>query len=131
MRLNDYDKVYQELKTHLRYLNEKMIEAFSLFVKLATAIIGGTFWLHMKLPAGDPQRYLMARGTSMLLLLTSVGLTLVVINNLRAWHSYRHALSTQFPDIPSRTKWWSWVSEVILCVIMLAVALGFFGFNPL
>jgi hypothetical protein len=40
------DVEYKELRTHLRFLNDKINEAFSLFIKLATAIIGGEFFLH-------------------------------------------------------------------------------------
>ncbi len=34
------EKQYENLTTHLRYLNEKIIQSFTLFVKLASAIVG-------------------------------------------------------------------------------------------
>jgi len=130
MAISD-DKQYEEFKTHLRYLNDKMIEAFNLFIKLSTAIVGGTFFLHLKLEANDPQRLHIATGTDALMLLVAIGMTLVVINNLRAWHSYRSTLSKLFPEIPKRTKFWSWFTEVLMCVLMIGVAWGFHALNPL
>jgi hypothetical protein len=130
MAISD-DKQYEEIRTHLRYLNDKMIEAFNLFIKLATAIVGGTFFLHWKLAANDPQRTTFARGTDALLLLAAVGMTIIILNNLRAWYSYRGTLSHLFPEISHKTRFWSWLTEVLMCVMMLGVAWGFCAHNPL
>ena len=39
------EKQYEYLTHHLEYLNDKIIETFLLFIKLAIAIIGGIFFL--------------------------------------------------------------------------------------
>ena len=125
------DVEYQELKAHLRYLNEKIIEAFSLFIKLATAIVGGAFFLHWKLATDDPQRYLLARGINALLIVVAVAMTLIVLNNLWAWFGYRRALSQRFPEIPFRCSLRTFLAEVLMVVLILVTAIGFTAFNPL
>lgn len=43
------DKHYEYITGHLQYLNDKIIQSFTLFIKLAMAIIAGTFTLYRKL----------------------------------------------------------------------------------
>lgn len=125
------DKRYEELKTHLRYLNEKMIQAFEMFIKIATGIVGGTFFLHMKLNINDPQRPLMSYGVNALMLLVGGGMTIIIINNLCSWHSYRKTLSDDFPEIPLKKRVGTWLAETLMCALILTTSFGFMAFNPL
>ena len=125
------DKLYEELKTHLRYLNEKMIQAFEMYIKVATAIVGGSFFLHMKLPANDSQRKLMSDGANALMILVGVGMTIIIINNLLSWHSYRKTLSDNFSEIHFKRSPGTWLVEILMCILILTTSFGFFAFNPL
>lgn len=40
----DDEKRYEFITEQLRYVNEKIIEAFTLFVKLTSAIMAGIVW---------------------------------------------------------------------------------------
>ena len=125
------DVEYKELKEHLRYLNEKIIEAFSLFIKLATAIVGGAFFLHWKLAMDDPQRYLLARGLNALLIVVGIAMALIILNNLWAWFGYRRTLSERFPDIPFSYGLRTFLAEALMVILTLTTAIGFTVFNPL
>ncbi len=91
------DKHYENLTIHLRYLNDKIIEAFSLFIKLATTIIGGVFFLHLKLPQADSQRASMRYATNGLIILVGLSMILLIWDNLFSWLRYRKALNDNFP----------------------------------
>ena len=53
MELQEKLQQREYLTTQLRRLNERINESFALFIKLATTIIGGAFYLHWKL--GPPE----------------------------------------------------------------------------
>ncbi len=44
------DKQYEYLTDQLRYLDDKIFRSFTLFIKLATAIVGGKFYLDLHQP---------------------------------------------------------------------------------
>jgi len=93
---------YVELKTHLRYLNEKIIEAFSRFIAVATAIIAGVYYIHTTLAFEDNRRTGLKFSASAILMLVGIGTIILIITNLRSWHKYREVLSTDFPDIKNK-----------------------------
>lgn len=124
------EKRYDELKTHLRYLNEKIIEAFNLFIKMASTIVGGTFFLQWKMTADDPQRVKLAHGTDALMFLVAGGAIVIILNNMRSWIGHRQALSVEFPEVPPM-KASAWITEAFLCVLILTTSIVFVWINPL
>ena len=91
------EKQYEYLTGHLQYLNEKIIQAFILFIKIATAIVGAAFYLHLKLPHEDVKLTSISNMADSLFILVSFSMVLLILNNLRSWLEYRNLLSEQYP----------------------------------
>lgn len=125
------DVEYKELRTHLRFLNDKINEAFSLFIKLATAIIGGEFFLHWKLATDDSQRHLLASGLNALLIVVGIAMSLIILNTLFTWCSYRKTLSERFPEIPFSIGLRTFIAELLMVIIIIVTIIGFTIYNPL
>lgn len=125
------DKQYENITTHLRYLNDKILEAFNHFITLASAIIGGSLYIHINLAFEDPRRQGLANSSSALLSVVGAFIIVLIITNLLTWHRYRATLSAVFPDIPLNRKGTSWVSETIMCLLIIATCIGFWFLNPL
>jgi hypothetical protein len=90
---------YTELKSHLRYLNEKIIEAFSRFITMGMAIIGGVFYIHITLDPIDPRRYGIWLPSSAAFTLVGIGTIIIIIQNSASWNNYRKTLSKCYPEI--------------------------------
>jgi len=84
------EKQCEYLTEHLQYLNEKIIQFFTLSIKIATAIVGGTFYLHLKLPHEDVKRASISSATDFLFILVSFSMILLILNNLRSWLEFRN-----------------------------------------
>jgi UDP-N-acetylmuramyl pentapeptide phosphotransferase/UDP-N-acetylglucosamine-1-phosphate transferase len=125
------EKQYEYLTRHLEYLNEKIIQFFTLFIKLATAIVGGVFFIHWKLPPQDDKRVSLASAADWLFILVTVSMILLIVNNLRSWFKYRKTLSEQYPKIPNDKNIMRWLTEVIMCIVIAIACIGFIIFNPL
>lgn len=125
------EKQYEYLTHHLEYLNEKIIESFVLFIKLATAIVGGVFFLSWKLLKTDPARSSFAQVSDSLFLLISISSILLILNNLFAWRSFRKTLTKEYPGITLShcVRWW--LSEAIMCIVIVATCVLFIFNNPL
>ena len=125
------DVEYKELRTHLRFLNDKINEAFSLFIKLATAIIAGEFFLHWKLTTDDPQRHLLGRGLNGLLIVVGVAMSLIILNTLITWCGYRKTLSERFAEIPFSFGFRTYIAELLMIIIIIVTIIAFTIYNPL
>ncbi|MCK4782407.1 MAG: hypothetical protein KAV87_01555, partial [Desulfobacteraceae bacterium] len=119
------------LTSHLEYLNEKIIQFFTLFIKLATAIVGGVFFIHWKLPSLDVKRTSFASVADWLFILVTVSMILLILNYLRSWLAYRKTLSEQYPEIPNEKSIMRWLAEVVMCAVIAIACIGFIVFNPL
>jgi Sec-independent protein secretion pathway component TatC len=125
------EEQYKELKTHLRYLNEKLIEAFSRFITLSIAIIGGVFYVHITLDISDPRRFGIWLPANIAFTLLGIGTVVILIQTLSAWLSYRQTLSDIFPEIKYHPTIRTWMGEVLMCLIVVAATIGFWFVNPL
>ncbi len=92
MAIND-EKRYEFITEQIRYVNEKIIEAFTLFVKLTSAIVAGIVWLLIQ-NLKHETRILIGPVIPWLFLLLGVTCILLIIINLRSWWGYRKAEST-------------------------------------
>ena len=122
---------YEYLTGHLQYLNEKIIQFFTLFIKLATAIVGGAFYLHLKLPPEDVKRASISNATDFLFILVSFSMILLILNNLRSWFEFRNTLSEQYPEIANKKHIMRWLTEAVMCLVIVITCIGFLAFSPL
>jgi hypothetical protein len=125
------EKQYEHLTSHLRYINDKIYQSFTLFIKLATTVIGGVFILHWKLPLEDPKRCSLSIATNWLLVLISISMLILIWNYFRSWRGYRKRLSEQYPAIPNDKNIWRWVTETVMSIVIFITCIAFFVFNPL
>jgi hypothetical protein len=125
------EEQYIELKTHLRYLNEKIIETFSRFITLSIAIIGGVFYVHVTLDISDPRRFGIWLPANIAFTLVGIGTVVILVQTLSAWLNYRQTLSDIFPEIRYNPTIRTWVGEALMCVIVVVSTIGFWFVNPL
>ncbi len=119
------EKQYEFLTGHLQYLNEKIIQFFTLFIKLATAIVGGAFYLHLKLSNEDVKRASISSAIDFLFILVSFSMILLILNNLRSWREYRNTLSDQYPKIQNKKNIMRWLTEAVMCLVIFMGLSGF------
>jgi hypothetical protein len=122
-------KRYQFVTQQLRYHNEKIIEAFKLFIKLFSAIVGGAIWLSIQTNELSSYGNLALALVGVLTLVTVV----MVISNLMAWYGFRKAESFLVgkekvgPPTPIRSCW----TEYVMIFAMVCALTLFWCFNPL
>lgn len=125
------EKQYEYLTGHLQYLNEKIIQSFTLFIKLATTTVGGVFFLDWKLVPDDAKRPSVSSAVDLLFILISFSMIFLILDNLRSWLEFRKTLSEQYPDIPIRKSVLHFASEGVMCVVIVITCIGFLKLNPL
>jgi len=125
------EKQYEYLNHHLEYINDKIIGAFELFIKLATVIIGGVFFLRWKLSEYELNGTSFVAMSNILFWVVGISMIIHILNNLRAWLQYRKTLSEQYPKIPSPTNFWRLLNELTMCLVILMTCILFSWFNPL
>lgn len=126
------EKYYEYLNNNLNYFNEKIIESFRLYIKLASAIIGGALYVHLTLLEGDPRRLSIKYWPNALLVMVGVSVIIMIINYLILWVRYRKRLDNRlFPDKDIKYGLTVWINEFVMCLIVIIVSVGFWMFNPL
>lgn len=125
------EKQYEFLTSHLRYINDKIYQSFTFFIKIATTVIGGVFLLHWKLPLEDPKRNSLSTATDLLFILISLSMLLIIWNNLRSWRGYRKVLSEKYPEIPPNKSKLRWITEITMSLVIVLSCVGFLIYNPL
>jgi hypothetical protein len=83
------EKQFDSVSTHIRYLNDKMLEAYYSFVRVFIAIVGGSFWLSFQPRLTPINAVSYARLSVGLLCFISLMATIMILENLRGWHGYR------------------------------------------
>jgi hypothetical protein len=124
------EKRYEFVTGRLQYHNEKIIEAFKLFIQVISAIVGGAIWLSLvkEPPKGHENYWLLA---DILVVCLAAMTTITVIANVIAWFGYRTAEHELNPKAPKPRHFWSYWNELaMLAVIVIASGL-FIRFNPL
>jgi hypothetical protein len=130
------DTEFNNVSTHVRYLNEKMIEAFKLFVSLFSAIVGGSIWLSAgEMPAETRNNYYWL--SNVLVGLLTIVTVVMIAEYLRSWHQYRHAMSrlggldsNGEPKIPPPRTVRASVVEACMMITALILAVLFWYYNP-
>ncbi len=122
------DKQYEYLTAQLRYLDGKIFRSFALFIQIATAIIGGTFylWLHFQNSGSDLRFAYITNGW---LILVALGSIFLISNNLRSWKEHRKALCKRYKVDDLKNALW-WTSEALACCGIMLSAIVFPFINP-
>lgn len=125
------DKQYEYLTHHLEYLNEKILGSFSLFIKLATAIIGGIFFLYWRISEKVQYWHKFIVISNILIWLVGISIISLIVVNLLAWKEYRETLSKEYPKIKSTHKLRWWLGEAVMILLILMTCILFSYYNPL
>ncbi|PPK74083.1 hypothetical protein B0F87_11113 [Methylobacter tundripaludum] len=125
------DKQYENITTQLRYLNDKIHDAFRHFFTLASAIIGGSLYAHITLAPDDPRRCGLGSSASALLSIVGVAIVILIATNFFSKQGYRKRLSLEYPAIPLGTSKTEYAIEASTCVLIVATCVGFWFLNPL
>lgn len=129
--VQDSDR-YQFVTGQTRYYNDKIIESFNLFIKLASAIVAGVLWLHLQ-ELDDPTKTHYGQMAMLVLGLVTLGTGLLLLNNLRAWWGYRKAESALVGEetVPPPHFPMSCSSEILEVSMMIVFCVVFVVLNPL
>lgn len=125
------EKQYEYFTSHLQYINEKIYHSFTLFIKLATTIVGGVFFIHWKLSPEDAMSASIGNAANLLFGMVSFSMGILILNNLRAWCGYRERLCDQYPEIPQSKYFFRWLTEIVMSAVIVITNYGFIKFNPL
>jgi hypothetical protein len=131
------EKQFDFVSNHIRYLNDKMLEAYYSFVRLFIAIVGGSFWLSFQpriTPINAPTYANLSVG---LLCFIAMLATIFIFENLRSWHNYRAQQSMLAginpkgrARIPPPRAIRASVSEGCMIASIWLATLGFWYWNP-
>ena len=126
------EKQYEFITGQLNYHNDKIIDAFSQFVKLVSAIIAGGVWMiTQQLDAGT--KTLIGKVAMWLILLVSISSTLLILINLRVWWGYRKTVSklvgTERAPLPRFPR--SSSSELVMILVIIVTTCLLFLYLPL
>lgn len=115
---------YRFVTSQLSYFNEKIIEAFNLFIKLLTAIAGGVIWLRLQTDWGTV--WIQIRGIVVaLIVLVGLSSVLLIIFNLSSWWGFRKAESFLLkgkippPVFPKSAR-----QELLMMLVVTASTIG-------
>ena len=115
---------YRFVTSQLTYFNEKIIEAFNLYIKLITAIAGGLIWLRLQVDWVTV--WVQIRGIVVaLILLVGFASILLVTFNLTSWWGFRKAESFLLKGkIPSPVFPKSARQELLMMILIAISAIG-------
>ncbi len=118
---------YENFTEHLRYLDDKIFRSFTLFVQIATVIVGAKFYIEAQREIN--KREFLYDLLNWTFLCAGAGIILLISNNLRAWRDYRTKLSECYPEIenPTRILWCA--SEWVGCVGIAVSVCAFLRIN--
>ena len=114
----DDNKQFDWLAAQSRYHNEKIIEAFSLFIKLASGIVGGLVWIIIQ-KIDDATRRSLIHLVPYVFVLVGVSTALVIVINFMAWWVYFKPISKLADKVPERPKWTSCAVPVVMVAVIV------------
>jgi hypothetical protein len=131
------DKHCELLTEHIRDQLKRISDAFRLFVQLFTGIVGGSIWLRVEHAKDlETSRPVFERVSNGLVFLVFFVCAILIADNLRAWRSYRLALSKAagkaggHPIIPPPNLFVSAWPDVVMIVAMAGAVWLFWRNNP-
>ena len=129
----EYEYVTSEISAHI----ERSIDAFKLFAKLFSAIVGGSVWLNInKSAASSSTTQTYAHLSDALVVLLTVMMAVMIYEGLHGWYGYREAQSRIAVRLASGAlkvpmpKHRAAVLEITMIIVMVAACVLFWIFNP-
>src|SRR4029077_17982501 len=126
------EKRYEFITEQLRYTNEKIIEAFGLFLKLGAAVFGGAAWVITAPGFSRAIEFRIGRLVPWLFFGIGVGCVALIWINLKSWWGYRVAEASLMgpqkilpPRFPS-----SCMSEIVLTALIVIAIAAVWVVNP-
>ncbi len=114
----DDNKQFDWLAAQTRYHNEKFIEAFSLFIKLASGIVAGLVWMITQ-KIDDATRRDLIQVVPWVFGLVGVSTALLIVINFAAWWVHRKPISHLADKAPDRPKWTSCAAQVVMLLVIV------------
>ena len=126
------EKQYEFVTRQLNYHNDKIIEAFNLFLKLISSIIAGSVWL-ISQKLDRETRALIGEIAPFFIFIGCISSILIILINLRSWWGYKKAISylvgTEKAIPPKFPR--SCSSELVMIITILISSIIIFIFLPL
>jgi hypothetical protein len=113
---------YAFVTSQLEYFNEKIIEVFSLYIKLLTAIVGGLIWLQTQ-PNFET---IWARAKSLAVLIVAViasASIVLILFNVDSWFGFRRAEAKLNRKAPTPRRWLSIRQELAMIAVIALTSL--------
>jgi TRAP-type C4-dicarboxylate transport system permease small subunit len=130
------DKQYEFVSSQVQVYNQRIADAFKLFIQLFSAIVGGSVWLSIQSHI-NTKSVRFERLSDILVILVAVFCTISILENLRAWRGYREAQSrlggtdeAGQPRIPGPKDFRNSKEEGTMMATMFLSAGLFCYFNP-
>jgi hypothetical protein len=122
------DKEFEYVTSQIVKHVERTVDAFKLFAQLFSAIVGGAIWLSTQRVSPEAAKTYSHLSVGLVILVTVI-VSIMILENYRAWRGFRAAQSRLVPHVPPpkrRSEKTGWV--MILC--MVAGCALFWWFNP-
>jgi hypothetical protein len=136
-RLVSEEKEFDYVVGQIRYLNDKIIESFNFFIKVFSAVVGGSVWLTLQKGMTVQLANEYAKISDGLVMFLAILVCLMIFEHLRSWHGYRKAQSRLSGKdeagkyyIPAPRRFRASVLEIAMMGTMITVATLFCLFNP-
>ncbi|MBI3576142.1 MAG: hypothetical protein HY083_10920 [Gammaproteobacteria bacterium] len=125
--MNQLDqKRYEFVTAQIRYHNEKMIEAFKLYITLLSAIVGSVFWVLAQSEIVESLKYELLFLIPWLVITVSVSVSILILSNYVAWWGYRKAESKITKGaVPQPVLPKSFISQAVMLVVIIISCFGF------
>ena len=123
------DKEFEYVTSQIIKHIERTVDAFKMFTKLFSAIVGGSILLSTQQTIGPESARTYAHLADALVFLVTLISGVMIVEDYRAWWGFRRAQTTLVPHVPPP----SWRARVTEWVMILCMVLGcglFWWFNP-
>ncbi|MFI5014695.1 MAG: hypothetical protein ACHQAY_20360 [Hyphomicrobiales bacterium] len=130
------DEEYKFVSEHCRWLSKMMTDTFNMFIRLTTAIIGGSIYLGQQQGVSIKGKSL-APLSDLVVGASALVACLLIYEYARARKRYRQRVTIlggkdeRGNDRIPKPKPWPYVIELAMAASMIAVAVAFCRFNPL
>lgn len=115
---------FENVTRMIRYHNDKMVEAFTRFVRISIGIVAGSFGLFFLGEVEKDVRLLVLHAVPALIGFLGVSSIALIFSNWKSWYSYRKAESELLEDPSLRPRLPRAASEQIIMLIIIFLTWG-------
>ena len=113
---------YKFITSQLQYFNEKIVEAFRLYIQLVTAVMGGYIWLKSQTQTVVPSNWVRVVFPALMVFI-GLGSVLLIVVNLSSWWGFRKAESALLKGIvPPPVFPRSARQEIVMIMVIIAIS---------